>query len=127
MSSLSLHGRSSDLQGVVANTLNLYPNGAACRVFMFTLVGFIDLLGRIAPITGKEEKKNKKQCSDRTGDDKKNWPHIRVLFECCDCCVNDVSHTRNRENREPALSASQSYWNEDLRRGVNGEGQSPTS
>ncbi len=27
-----------------ANTLNLYRKGAACRVFLFTLVGFIDWL-----------------------------------------------------------------------------------
>src|SRR5207247_4052235 len=40
---------SSDLrdkprQGVVANTLKLFRNGAACRVSSFTLVGFIDWL-----------------------------------------------------------------------------------
>jgi len=28
----------------VANTLKLHRNGAACRVFMFTLVGFIEWL-----------------------------------------------------------------------------------
>jgi hypothetical protein len=26
----------------VANTLKLFPNGVACRVSLFTLVGFID-------------------------------------------------------------------------------------
>jgi len=29
-------------QGVVANTLNTFRNGAACRLSSFTLVGFID-------------------------------------------------------------------------------------
>jgi len=28
----------------VANTLKLFRNGAACRVLVFTLVGFIDWL-----------------------------------------------------------------------------------
>jgi hypothetical protein len=37
--------RDKPRQGVVANTLNLFRNGAACRVFLFTLVGFIDWLG----------------------------------------------------------------------------------
>ena len=38
-------GHLDEIQGVVANTLDLLRNGAACRVFMFTLVGFIDWLG----------------------------------------------------------------------------------
>src|SRR5438128_10743858 len=101
----------------VTNTLKLPRNGA---------VGFIDWLRRIAPITGKEEKENKKKCGDRTGDDKKDWPHIRVFSKCCDCCVNDVNHKRDRKKREPAPSTAQSYRNEDLRREVNSEGQSPT-
>jgi hypothetical protein len=102
----------------VASTLDLFPNGA---------VGFIDWLGRIAPITGKEEKENKKKCGDRTGEDKKDWPHIRVLSKCCDCGVNDVNHKRDRKQREPAPSTVQSDRHEDLRGEVNSEGQSPTS
>jgi hypothetical protein len=31
----------------VANTLNVFRNGAARRVFIFTLVGFIVWLGRM--------------------------------------------------------------------------------
>jgi hypothetical protein len=37
-------GHLDETQGVVANTLNLCRHGAACRVFAFTLVGFIDWL-----------------------------------------------------------------------------------
>ena len=37
-------GHLDEIQGVLANTLNAFRNGAACRVFMFTLVGFIDWL-----------------------------------------------------------------------------------
>ncbi len=35
-------GHLDEIQGVVANTLNTFRNGAACRVSSFTLVGFID-------------------------------------------------------------------------------------
>jgi hypothetical protein len=38
-------GHLDKIQGVVANTLNLFRNGAARRVFSFTLVGFIDRFG----------------------------------------------------------------------------------
>src|SRR5205823_6384131 len=37
-------GHLDEIQGVVANTLKLHRNGAACCVFTFTLVGFIDWL-----------------------------------------------------------------------------------
>jgi hypothetical protein len=33
-----------EIQGVVANTLTLLRNRAACRVFTFTLFGFIEWL-----------------------------------------------------------------------------------
>ena len=36
--------RDKPRQGVVANTLNLFRNGAACRVFLFTLVASFDWL-----------------------------------------------------------------------------------
>jgi hypothetical protein len=50
-------GRLDEIQGVVANTLNLFLNGAACRVSSFTLVGFIDWLdlGRIAESDGQPD------------------------------------------------------------------------
>jgi hypothetical protein len=35
-------GNRDEVEGDVANTLDLFRNGAACRVFLFTLVGFID-------------------------------------------------------------------------------------
>ena len=35
-------GHLDEIQGVVANTLNTFRNGAACRVSSFTLVGVID-------------------------------------------------------------------------------------
>ncbi len=38
-------GHLDEIQGVVANTLSLSRNAAACRAFAFTLVGFIDWLG----------------------------------------------------------------------------------
>ena len=38
-------GHLDEIQGVVANTLDLFPNGAACRVFTFTLVRCIVWLG----------------------------------------------------------------------------------
>src|SRR6266516_8138577 len=38
-------GHLDEIQGVVVNTLSLSRNAAACRVFAFTLVGFIDWLG----------------------------------------------------------------------------------
>src|SRR5213076_2689224 len=38
-------GNRDEVEGVVANTLNLFRRGAACRAFTFTLVGFIDWLG----------------------------------------------------------------------------------
>jgi hypothetical protein len=38
-------GHLEEIQGVVANTLNLFRNGAACRVSSFSLVGFIVWLG----------------------------------------------------------------------------------
>ena len=37
-------GNLDEIQGVVANTLNSFRSGAACRVSSFTLVGFIDWL-----------------------------------------------------------------------------------
>jgi hypothetical protein len=37
-------GNRDEVEGVVANTLNLHRNGAACRVSAFTLVGFIVLV-----------------------------------------------------------------------------------
>jgi hypothetical protein len=37
-------GHLDEIQGVVANTLNLFLNGAAYRVSSFTLVGFIEWL-----------------------------------------------------------------------------------
>jgi len=40
-------GNRDEVEGVVASILNLFRNGAACRVFMFTLVGFIVWLGVI--------------------------------------------------------------------------------
>jgi hypothetical protein len=38
-------GNRDEVGGVVANTLKLYCNGAACHVSSFTLVGFIVWLG----------------------------------------------------------------------------------
>ena len=37
-------GNRDEVEGVAANTLMLLRNGAACRVSLFTLVGFIDWL-----------------------------------------------------------------------------------
>jgi hypothetical protein len=44
-------GHLEEIQGVVANTLNLFLNGAACRVSSFTLVGFIDWLDGLRAVT----------------------------------------------------------------------------
>jgi hypothetical protein len=35
-------GHLDEIQGIVANTLKLFRTGAACRVFIFALVGFIN-------------------------------------------------------------------------------------
>src|SRR5438477_1897068 len=43
-------GNRDEVEGVVANTLKSQRNGAACRVFAFTLVGFIGWLdGSVSP------------------------------------------------------------------------------
>jgi hypothetical protein len=43
-------GNRDEVEGDVANTLDLFRNGAACRVFLFTLVGFIDWLDTVFSI-----------------------------------------------------------------------------
>ena len=60
-------GNRDGVEGVVANTLNLFRNGA---------VGFIDWLDCIAPITSEEEQKDEEKCCHWTDDDEKNWPHV---------------------------------------------------
>ncbi len=44
-------GHLDEIEGAVANTLNLPCNGVACRVSIFTLVGFIDWLDVHVKIT----------------------------------------------------------------------------
>ena len=41
-------GHLDEIQGVVANRLKMRREGAACRVLIFTLVGFIGRLGASA-------------------------------------------------------------------------------
>src|SRR5438132_7176033 len=83
-------------------------------------------LGYIAPITSEKEQKYKKKCSNRTRDNEKNRPHVRVFVEGCNCRIKDVRHDRNREQGESSPGSTQPDGDEDVGSKINRAWQAPT-